>query len=122
MNDALDDQGLKPEAILLPPASAEGIGRIAGDIVTRIDTFSRGQPLYRLAVTLAFTQRGEQGLREPVTRRLLPLDPALLQRSNHWHVRSLPDYTMEAEALLSSLIRGPHFRQRFPRLSRSHGH
>lgn len=80
MNDALDDQGLKPEAILLPPASAEGIGRIAGDIVTRIDTFSRGQPLYRLAVTLAFTQRGEQGLREPVTRRLLPLDPTLLQR------------------------------------------
>lgn len=109
MNDALDDQGLTPDAVLLPPASAEGIGRLAGDIVTRIDKFSRGQPLYRLAVTLAFTQRGEQGLREPVTRRLLPLEPALLQRSKHWDSRSLPDYTMEAEALLSSLIRSHIF-------------
>jgi len=109
MNDALDDQGLTPDAVLLPPASADGIGRLAGDIVTRIDRFSRGQPLYRLAVTLAFTQRGEQGAREPVTLRLLPLEPALLQREKHWNSRSLPDYSMEAEALLSSLIRSHIF-------------
>lgn len=109
MTDALDDQGLTPEAVLLPPASADGIGRLAGDIVTRIDRFSQGQPLAHLAVTLAFTQRGEQGLREPVTRRLLPLDPALLQREKHWNSRSLPDYTMAADALLSSLIRSHIF-------------
>jgi len=109
MNDALDDQGLASDAVLLPPASADGIGRLAGDIVTRIDRFSRGQPLYHLDVTLAFTQRGEQGAREPVTLRLLPLEPALLQRQEHWDSRSLPDYTMDAEALLSSLIRSHIF-------------
>ncbi|MCB1662175.1 MAG: F0F1 ATP synthase subunit gamma [Pseudomonadales bacterium] len=109
MNDALDDQGLTPAAILLPPASAEGIGRLAGDIVTRIDHFSQGQPLHHLAVTLAFTQRGDQGLREPVTLRLLPLEPELLQREKHWDSRSLPDYSMAADTLLSSLIRSHIF-------------
>lgn len=109
MNDALDDLGLAPEAILLPPASADGIGRLAGDIVTRMDRFSQGQPLHHLAVTLAFTQRGDHGLREPVTHRLLPLAPSLLQREKHWDSRSLPDYTMEADALLSSLIRSHIF-------------
>lgn len=48
MNDALCDLGLAPAVILLPPASAEGIGRLAGDIVTRLATISRGQPLHRL--------------------------------------------------------------------------
>ncbi|GGE65009.1 ATP synthase subunit gamma [Streptosporangium jomthongense] len=109
MNDALDDQGLAPEVVLLPPASAEGIGRLAGDIVTRIDRFSRGQPLHHLAVTLAFTQRGEHGMREPTIQSLLPLSPSLLQPEKQWNSRSLPDYTMEADALLSSLIRSHIF-------------
>ncbi|WP_372966263.1 F0F1 ATP synthase subunit gamma [Marinobacter sp.] len=109
MNDALSDQGLVPEAVLLPPASAEGVGRLAGDIVARIGTFSQGQPLHNLAVTLAFTQRGERGAREPITTRLLPLEPSLLTRKKRWDSRSLPDYTMNAEALLSSLIRSHIF-------------
>ena len=97
MNDALDDQGLLPEAVLLPPASADGIGRLAGDIVTRIDRFSRGQPLHHLAVTLAFTQRGEHGTREPTIQSLLPLAPSLLQPEKLW------------DSLLSSLIRNHIF-------------
>ena len=109
MNDALRDQGLAPEAVLLPPASADGIGRLAGDIVTRLAQLSHGQALHRLGVTLAFTQRGEHGLREPVTQRLLPLQPSLLQRERRWHSRSLPDYSMSADALLASLIRSHIF-------------
>ena len=109
MNDALRDQGLAPEAVLLPPASAEGIGRLAGDIVTRLARLGHGQALHRLGVTLAFTRRGEHGLREPVTRRLLPLQPSLLQRERRWHSRSLPDYSMSADALLASLIRSHIF-------------
>ena len=109
MNDALRDLDLTSDAVLLPPASADGIGRLAGDIVTRLATISRGQPLYRLGVTLAFTQRGEHGLREPVTKRLLPLEPSLLQREPRWHSRSLPDYSMSADALLASLIRSHIF-------------
>lgn len=109
MNDALLGEDLSPEAVLLPPASADGIGRLAGDIVSRIEVISRGQPLYRIAVTLAFTQRGEQGLREPVTRRLLPLEAKLLQRDRRWHSRSLPDYSMAPDALLASLVRNHIF-------------
>lgn len=109
MNDALRDQGLVSGAILLPPASADGIGRLAGDIVTRIDALGEGQPLHGLGVTLAFTQRAEHGTREPVTRRLLPLDPELLKRAPQWPSRSLPDYTMAADDLLSSLIRSHIF-------------
>lgn len=109
MNDALVDQGLSPEAVLLPPASAEGIGRLAGEVVTRLDTISRGQPLHHIGITLAFTQRGEQGLREPVTRRLLPLETKLLQRGKRWHSRSLPDYSMAPDALLAALIRSHIF-------------
>ncbi len=108
MNDALVDQDLSPEAVLLPPASADGIGRLARDIVTRLDVISRGQ-LYRIAVSLAFTRRGEHGLREPVTRCLLPLEPGLLQRDRRWHSRTLPDYSMIPDALLASLIRSHIF-------------
>lgn len=78
LHDALVEQGLAPAMLLLPPASAEGIGRLAGEIVLRLDALSQGQPLHHLAVTLAFTQRGEQGQREPVMQRLLPLEPSLL--------------------------------------------
>ncbi len=109
MHDALTDQGLEPEATLLPPASADGIGRLAGDIVTRIDRLSRGQSLLGIGVTLAFTQRGGHGTRVPVTRRLLPLEPTLLQSAKRWESRALPDYNMAADALLSSLVRSHIF-------------
>ncbi len=82
---------------------------MAGDIVTRLDVISRRQPLYQIGVTLAFTQRGEFGSREPVTWTLLPLDASLLQRNTRWQSRSLPDYSMAADDLLAALIRSHIF-------------
>ena len=105
MNDALSDHGLHSEGVLLPPASVDGIGRMAGEIVTRLDLVTRRRPLSRVSVTLAFTQRGEHGLREPVTRRLLPLEDRLLQPTTRWQSRTLPDYSMEPDALFASLVR-----------------
>ena len=109
LHDALVEQGRAPAMLLLPPASAEGIGRLAGEIVLRLDALSQGQPLHHLAVTLAFTQRGEQGQREPVIRRLLPLEPSLLRPDKRWPSRSLPDYRMDSSALLAALIRNHLF-------------
>ena len=109
LHDALVDQDLAPEVLLLPPASAEGIGRLAGEIVTRLDAIGQGQSLHRLAVTLAFTQRGEQGQREPVMLRLLPLEPRLLQPDKRWQSRSLPDYRMAPGPLLAALVRNHLF-------------
>lgn len=107
--NALLEHELPADVVLMPPASADGVGRLAGDIVTRIERLGRGQPLAHLAVTLIFTQRAEHGYQETVTRNLLPLDKALLQPQQRWHSRSLPDYTMNAEALLASLIRNHVF-------------
>lgn len=109
MNDTLMDQGMTPELLLLPPASAEGIGRLAGEIVTHLDVIRRGQALNRIAVTLAYTRRGEQGIREPVTRQLLPLEETLLQPEKRWQSRTLPDYRMDPDTLLSALIRSHIF-------------
>ena len=109
MANSLLEQDLTPDVILMPPASADGVGRLAGDIVTRIEQLGRGQSLAELAVTLVFTERAEHGYQETATRALLPLDKALLQPTQRWESRSLPDYTMNADALLSSLIRNHVF-------------
>ena len=109
LDNALLDQNLKSDAVLMPPASVDGVGRLAGDIVTRIERLGRDQPLAHLVVTLIYTQRAEHGYQETVVRPLLPLDKHLLQPTKSWHSRSLPDYSMSAEALLSSLIRNHVF-------------
>jgi F-type H+-transporting ATPase subunit gamma len=111
MSDALSDQGLSPEVTILPPASADGIGRLATDIVTRLDEIGGGDVHNRIAVTLAFTRRAGKGLREPVVSPLLPLAPSLLSDSGKagWQSRSLPDYTMRATPLLAALLRNHIF-------------
>ncbi|MDY0249529.1 MAG: F0F1 ATP synthase subunit gamma [Pseudomonas sp.] len=109
MGHALLEQELPPDVVLLPPASVDGVGRLAGDIVTRIERMGRGQPLANLAVTLAFTQRAEHGYQTSALHALLPVDKALLQPKQRWRSRSLPDYSMHAEALLASLVRNHLF-------------
>ncbi len=109
MGNALLEQDLSPDVVLMPPASADGVGRLAGDIVTRIERLGSGQALTNLVVTLVFTQRQEHGYQETVTRNLLPLDKSLLQPEQLWQSRSLPDYTMNSEALLAALIRNHVF-------------
>ena len=109
MGNALLEQELTPDVVVMPPASADGVGRLAGDIVTRIERLGSGQALTNLAVTLIFTQRQEHGYQETVTRNLLPLDKSLLRPVQCWQSRALPDYTMNSEALLASLIRNHVF-------------
>ncbi len=105
MSDALVELGLVSESVLLPPASADGIGRVAGDIVAQIDAITHGQQPTAIDVTLAYTMRGARGEREPVTRQLLPLEEKLLKPEKRWQSRSLPNYRMAPDALLASLIR-----------------
>jgi F-type H+-transporting ATPase subunit gamma len=107
MQGALMDEGMTPVASLLPPANTDGLIRLAGQLVTRLDAMRAKAPAGDLAAALIYTQRGTHGSHAPVAQPLLPLDPdmieALAQRP--WTSRSLPQFSMPATDLLAALVR-----------------
>lgn len=111
LNDALNGQNIWPESTLLPPASADGIGRLAGEIVTRLDGIRQKALSGEIAVTLIFTDQMSNGEQQPVTKILLPLDATLFGElaDRPWVSRSLPDFNMAPSDLLSALIRSHLF-------------
>ncbi len=115
MEDALTGLGMVPEATLLSPTTPDGLGRLAGVLVTRLDEIRRGGDPGSLTVILAFSRRAAHGQQLPVTQPLLPLDPELARSlaSRPWQSRSLPRSTLPASALLAALIRGYLFASLF---------
>lgn len=109
----LEEGGIVPEHLLLPPASADGIGRLAAEVVTVIERAARGAPLTGLAVDLAWTRRVDDGSRAPTLAPLLPLEPALLRAPRRWPSRALPGYRMAPQALLAALVRNYLFARVF---------
>lgn len=109
MAGALQERGVAVTRLLLPPASADGIGRVAGEVVALVEQHSRGRPLATLAVKLAFMRRARHGSRVPVLSTLLPLPPALLQRPQRWPGPALPDFAGPPPALLAALVRSHLF-------------
>ncbi len=107
MQDALNGEGITPAATLLPPANTDGLIRLAGQLVTRLDAMRATAGPENLAAALVYTQRGLHGLQSPVTRALLPLDPDMLDRlaRRPWTSRSLPQFSMAPPDLLASLVR-----------------
>ena len=107
LEDALNGYVLTPEPALLPPANADGLGRLAGTLVTRLDSIQSDSDINSLEVTLVFTQREDHGRQAPVSIRLLPVDPDLLDElaRKPWSSRSLPQYTSPAGQLFAVLIR-----------------
>lgn len=108
MHDALADHGLVPETTLLTPTTPEGLGRLAGALVTHLDAIRRGGAQTSMAVSLAFSERSAHGLQAPVLRSLLPLDPELTMGlvKRPWQSRSLPRSPLPPPTLLAALIRG----------------
>jgi F-type H+-transporting ATPase subunit gamma len=104
MADALAGEGLRAEVTLLPPATADGLGRLSGELVTRLEQ-SRGDG--EIEVVLVYTQREAHGRQAAVSQRLLPLDDALLDdlARSPWRSRSLPQLGLPTPALLAVLIR-----------------
>lgn len=109
MDMALRERGLQPQQVLMPPASVDGIGRLASQVVERIEQLSRGGPLVGWTVRLAFMRRAEHGSRAPVVSTLLPLPHSLLQRPERWPSPALPDFRLPPEQLLSALVRSHIF-------------
>jgi F-type H+-transporting ATPase subunit gamma len=106
MQAALDARGRPSARHFQPPASADGIGRLAREALIALDA-ARGPAG---GVILIHMAAGHDG-RAPTVRPLLPLDPDLLRdlAARPWDARGLPCLTMDPEALLASLIRNHLF-------------
>lgn len=109
LEGALLDAGISVSGRLAPPASVDGIGRLAGSIVTRVEQLGRGVPLVQMAVHLAGMRRAAANERVAAVSTLLPLERTLLEDPGRWHGRALPDFSMEPAALLSALLRNHVF-------------
>lgn len=115
MEDALTGRDIPPEATLLPPASADGLGRLAGDLITRLDAIRSAARSGAITVSLVFMQRAAHSQQAPVSQRLLPLDPDLIGvlANRPWTSRSLPQFSLPPNQLLAALIRGYLFTDLF---------
>ncbi len=107
MQDALFGVGITPTEALLPPANTDGLIRLAGQLVTRLDRIHSISPAGDLAAALVYTQRGAHGSQTPVAQALLPLDPDMMEAlaRRPWHSRSLPQFSMPGTDLLAALVR-----------------
>lgn len=107
MEDALSGLGITAEKSLWPPAAADGLGRLASDVVTCLDEICGVANLVEVEITLVFTEHTGGGQQAPVTRRLLPFDDTLLKEltDRPWQSTSLPVFNLPPEELLASLIR-----------------
>lgn len=111
MEDALIGQGLGPRRALLTPATADGLGRLSGRLITALDGLRRDAA--EAPVSLVHMQRGDHGLQQPRIQALLPLDRALTDRlaATPWTSRSLPTFRGPPGAMLAALIRSYLFAQ-----------
>ncbi|MEM5585594.1 F0F1 ATP synthase subunit gamma [Roseibium sp. AS2] len=115
MADALKDQGLKIEKALFPPASVDGIGRLANLLTKRLDSIRHSNQPREISVSLAYFARSGDGSQAPRIAALLPLDPDLLQdlATRPWSSRSLPTFSMQPGDLFMALIRAHLFASLF---------
>jgi F-type H+-transporting ATPase subunit gamma len=113
MADALSDQGLGVSKAFFPPASVDGIGRLANLLTRKLDAMQQGG--HPLDVSLAYFARDENGLQEARIVGLLPLDPELVAdfQAKPWASRSLPQFSMPSDDLFMSLVRGHLFASLF---------
>lgn len=115
MADALQDQGIVPEATFFPPASVDGIGRLANLLTQHLDEIQHRHGIGDMAVKLAyFTRDGDMG-QKPAVRALLPLDRDFVYelQAKPWVSRSLPSFSMPPPALFQALLRSHLFASLF---------
>ena len=87
------------------PGSLSAVGPAVHDLLLRIEGWSGDRP--GLHVYLFYNQQSGGASYEPRTVHLLPVDADWLERlrKRSWNSRSLPIYTMDPDAIFSSLIR-----------------
>ncbi|MEB8386517.1 F0F1 ATP synthase subunit gamma [Rhodobacteraceae bacterium KMM 6894] len=115
MADALTDQGFSIKKAFFPPASVDGIGRLANLLTQKLDDIRSNSPAHDIAVSLAYFARDDGATQSPRIAALLPLDAALVadMQDKPWKSRSLPTFTMPPDSLFMALIRGHLFASLF---------
>jgi F-type H+-transporting ATPase subunit gamma len=109
MADALAGEGIAVAQTFFPPASVDGIVRMANLLTGELDRIR--QDAGNITVTLAYFARAGAGGQEPVITPVLPLGPDLVKGllAEPWASRSLPDFTMAPDALFMALLRAHLF-------------
>jgi F-type H+-transporting ATPase subunit gamma len=107
MEGALADLGLTVGKTFFPPASVDGIVRLANILTLELDDIREKSHGSDIAVTIAYFGQGSQGVQTPEIKQLLPLDTSFVAafRAKPWVSRSLPFFTMPPDDLFMSLIR-----------------
>jgi F-type H+-transporting ATPase subunit gamma len=115
MADALQDQGFDVEKTFFPAASVDGLERLANLLTERLGQISHASHPREIAVSLAYSARGEADVPTLRIAALLPLDPSLMHdlRTRPWDSRSLPFYSMPPDDLFRALIRSHLFASMF---------
>ncbi len=111
MAGALDALGVPVERCFTPPASADGIGRLAGDVLIALDAMRARAYGGEISVTTVHMQRDAQGMQSPSFHNLLPVEPEFFAdlKARPWRSRSLPTFSMAPNALFGALIRNHIF-------------
>jgi F-type H+-transporting ATPase subunit gamma len=109
MADALDGEGIAVAQTFFPPASVDGIVRLANLLTGEMDRIRQGAG--SITVTLVYFTREGAGGHVPVIAPVLPLDPDLVAElmAEPWTSRSLPDFTMAPDTLFMALLRAHLF-------------
>ncbi len=115
MADALSGQGITSEETFFPPASVDGIGRLANLLTQKLDDIRHGIYPREMAVSLTYFTRSEGKAQAPEIAPLLPLDPQLVAdlTAKPWVSRSLPFLSMPPDGLFMALVRGHLFASLF---------
>jgi len=111
MAEALADQGIAAIDTFFPPASVDGIERLANLLTRHLDDIRHKVHPSEIAVSLAYFARDAFHSQKPKITALLPLDPFQLRslEDQPWKSRSLPFFSMSPDDLLMALIRSHLF-------------
>jgi F-type H+-transporting ATPase subunit gamma len=90
-----------------PPASADGVGRLAGEVLIALDEVRARAAGGDIAVATVHMRRGASGVHAPERGHLLPVVSEFLEelRMRPWSSCCLPSFSMAPEALFGALIR-----------------
>lgn len=107
LDDALVDIGIESDHVLFSSSTIDGLTRLAGELVEKIDNLTIGLAIESVHVQLVYTQPPKHGQLTTVVNDLLPMheNELVALRTRNWNSRSRPWFRQCELTLLSLLFR-----------------